>query len=65
MGDLTSALHMGRGDASVPALPSTAHDQMADMSALGCSEAAILNVASSLPRYPVPRHQSMPRQEPG
>jgi phospholipase C len=64
-GDLTSALHIGHADASLPALPSTAHDQMADMAALGCSEAAILNVASSLPRYPVPLHQSMPRQESG
>jgi phospholipase C len=63
-GDLTSALHMGRADASLPALPSTAHDQMPDMAARGCSQAAILNVASSLPRYPVPTHQSMPRQEP-
>jgi len=64
-GDLTSALHMGHADAALPALPSTARDQMADMAALGCSEAAVLDVASSLPRYPVPRHQSMPRQESG
>jgi phospholipase C len=64
-GDLTSALHMGHADASLPALPSTTHDQMPDMAALGCSQAAILNVASSLPHYPVPAHQSMPRQEPG
>jgi phospholipase C len=63
-GDLTSALHLGHADASLPTLPSTAHDQMADMAALGCSEAAILEVAPSLPHYPVPLHQSMPRQEP-
>ena len=56
---------MGHADAALPALPSTARDQMADMAALGCSEAAVLDVASSLPRYPVPRHQSMPRQESG
>ena len=65
VGDLTSALHLGHADASVPVLPSTAHDQMADMAALGCSQAAVLTVAPSLPHYPVPRHQSMPRQEQG
>jgi len=62
-GDLTSALHMGQPDASVPALPSTAHDQQADVMAAGCSEAAILNIASNLPAYPVPVQQSMPTQE--
>jgi phospholipase C len=62
-GDLTSALHMGRSDRSVPPLPSTAHDQMADMAALGCSQADILEVNVDLPHYPVPHHQSMPRQE--
>src|SRR5580700_7460291 len=62
-GDLTSALHMGRSDRSVPALPSTAHDQMADMAALGCSQADILEVSADMPHYPVPLHQSMPRQE--
>ena len=62
VGDLTSALH-GGGDTSVPALPSTAGDQMADMAALGCTNAAIYNVATDLPAYPVPVHQSMPRQE--
>jgi phospholipase C len=62
-GDLTSALHMGRSDRSVPPLPSTAHDQMADMAALGCSQVDILDLNADLPRYPVPLHQSMPRQE--
>jgi phospholipase C len=62
VGDLTSALHLGHADASVPSLPSTAHDQMTDMAALGCSEAAVLGVGS-LPRYPVPAHQAMPAQE--
>jgi hypothetical protein len=33
------------------------------MAALGCSSAAIYNVAKDLPAYPVPLHQSMPRQE--
>jgi phospholipase C len=62
VGDLTSALH-GKGDASVPALPSTAGDQMADMAVLGCSSAAVYEVANDLPAYPVPVHQSMPHQE--
>jgi phospholipase C len=62
-GDLTSALHMGRSDRSVPPLPSTAHDQMADMAALGCTQADILEVSVDIPHYPVPLHQSMPRQE--
>ncbi len=62
-GDLTSTLHLGHPEASVPALPSTAHDQMADVAALGCPETAILNLDTHLPPYPVPLHQSMPRQE--
>jgi phospholipase C len=62
VGDLTSALHR-KADTSVPALPSTARDQMTDMAALGCSSAAIYNVEKDLPAYPVPVHQSMPRQE--
>jgi phospholipase C len=62
VGDLTSALH-GGGNTSVPALPDTAGDQMADMAALGCSSAAIYNVAKDLPAHPVPVHQSMPHQE--
>ena len=62
-GDLTSTLHMGRADVSRPALPSTSHDQTADVMAEGCTQGAILGAPSSLPRYPVPLHQSMPRQE--
>jgi phospholipase C len=62
-GDLTSALHMGRADVTLPPLPSTAHDQMADVMAAGCSEGAIYEVANDLPAYPVPARQSMPRQE--
>jgi phospholipase C len=65
VGDLTSALPAlrGGGNPSVPALPSTAHDQMADMTALGCSSAAVYEIATDLPPYPVPEHQSMPHQE--
>jgi phospholipase C len=62
-GDLTSALHMGRAEVAVPKLPSTAHDQQADMAALGCTSADIVEAADNQPVYPVPLHQSMPRQE--
>jgi phospholipase C len=62
-GDLTSTLHPRRGDPTVPALPSTAHDQMADMAALGCSATALFNLDTSLPPYPIPEHQTMPVQE--
>jgi phospholipase C len=64
-GDLTSTLHMRSADHAAPALPSTSHDQEADLIAAGCSEAYILNVATDFPRYPVPRVQSMPHQERG
>jgi phospholipase C len=66
VGDLTSSLrHVGAGDVTVPALPSTADDQMANMTALGCSSAALYNLPADLPVYPVPEHQTMPRQETG
>ncbi len=63
-GDLTSTLHMHRPDVSVPALPSTAHDQKADVVALGCTQADIVGANPHMPAYPVPEHQTMPRQEP-
>ncbi len=62
-GDLTSALHMGSGDVSVPSLPSTENDQPANVMAEGCSETDILEINDSMPSYPVPAHQSMPTQE--
>jgi phospholipase C len=67
VGDLTSSLrHVSSGgDVTVPALPSTADDQMANMTALGCSSAALYNLPADLPVYPVPEHQTMPRQETG
>jgi phospholipase C len=64
-GDLTSTLHMGRSDVSPLNLPSTKDDQQANVMAEGCSEVDILEISSDQPAYPVPRHQSMPRQEPG
>ena len=62
-GDLTSALHMDHFQVAPPGLPSTAHDQQADMAALGCTSADIVEVNGGQPVYPVPVHQSMPRQE--
>jgi phospholipase C len=62
-GDLTSTLHMSRRDVSVPSLPTTAHDQAADMAALGCTQADIVQANPHMPSYPVPEHQTMPRQE--
>jgi len=62
-GDLTSALHMGRRDGSVPSLPSTSGDTQAGVMALGCSGGDIVGVATNQPPYPVPSSQSMPRQE--
>jgi hypothetical protein len=35
------------------------------MAALGCSSAALYNLPADLPVYPVPSHQTMPRQETG
>jgi phospholipase C len=64
-GDLTSALPglRGGGDATVPALPSTAADQMANMAALGCTTTDLYDLNKDLPAYPVPPHQTMPIQE--
>jgi phospholipase C len=62
-GDLTSTLHMRRADVSIPSLPSTADDLPANVMAEGCSETDILEIADNQPRYPVPTHQAMPRQE--
>ena len=64
-GDLTSTLHPRTHDASVPKLPSTSKDQMADVLAEGCTDLSILEVTpdNNMPVYPVPAQQSMPRQE--
>ena len=62
-GDLTSTLHMGHGVVTTPRLPSTNHDQQADMAALGCTVGDVVGAESDQPAYPVPVHQSMPRQE--
>ncbi len=62
-GDLTSTLRMSRGDPTVPTLPSTADDQMANMLALGCTTGDIYEISNDQPPYPVPEKQVMPRQE--
>jgi phospholipase C len=64
-GDLTSALHPKRSDPTVPKLPSTSQDQMANVLAEGCTTTSALEAApdSAMPNYPVPAHQVMPTQE--
>ena len=63
VGDLTSTLHVRHSDSTVPTLPSTADDQMANMAALGCTTGDIYEISNPQPPYPVPVHQVMPRQE--
>jgi phospholipase C len=62
-GDLTSTLHPGHADASVPALPSTAGDTEAAIMAEGVTGLEILEAQTDMPIYPVPERQSMPHQE--
>ncbi len=62
-GDLTATLHMGRAEVSAPVLPATKDDQTANVMAEGCTEGQIIEASNDLPKYPVPAHQSMPRQE--
>ena len=64
-GDLTSTLHPRRSDATMPTLPSTSKDQMANVLAEGCTSTSVLEAApaSAMPNYPVPAHQVMPTQE--
>ena len=64
-GDLTSTLHPHRSDATVPTLPSTSKDTMANVLAEGCTSTSVLEAApsSAMPNYPVPAHQVMPTQE--
>jgi phospholipase C len=62
-GDLTSTLRPGHADSSVPALPSTAGDTIADVQARGITETVILNLQPDMPVYPVPAPQEMPQQE--
>ena len=63
-GDLTSTLHPTRSDPSVPKLPSTSKDQMANVLAEGCTRPSILEAApdSAMPIYPVPAHSRCRRR---
>ena len=54
---------MGRPEVSVPVLPATTDDRTADVVAEGCTQAQIIEASNDLPQYPVPAHQSMPRQD--
>jgi len=62
-GDLTSTLHMHQKDTSTPKLPSTSNDQLANVEAEGCTQADVLELDSTQPKYPIPMPQKMPRQE--
>ena len=62
-GDLTATLHMRASDIAVPALPSTADDQLANVMAEGCQEGDLLEIRDNQPIVAVPAHQVMPRQE--
>ena len=53
-GDLTSTLHPKRSDPTVPKLPSTSKDQEANVMALGCTQASIIEAA------PASRHAGVP-----
>jgi phospholipase C len=64
-GDLTSTLHMGRANPTVPTLPSTAADTKATVFSQGCQEGDLLGIRTDQPPYPLPAVQSMPKQEPG
>jgi len=63
-GDLTSTLHVGSSDMSVPTLPTTAGSS--DPRVAGeCSASQLLSINVSTSPYPVPTDQSMPTQEQG
>jgi len=64
-GDLTSTLHLGTPDASVPPLPVThGRSEVSVTSECQASQLIELDVTNPVP-YPVPANQSMPSQEPG
>jgi len=60
---VTNGLVLRTVPVSTPLLPNTARDQQADMAALGCGVGDVLGALHDQPVYPVPMHQSMPRQE--
>ncbi|HUD16805.1 MAG TPA: alkaline phosphatase family protein, partial [Acidimicrobiales bacterium] len=62
VGDLTASLRLDRKDLSVPDLPST-RDDPAYVTAKGCTQGDLLEVATDQPPYPLPSTQRMPTQE--
>ena len=62
-GDLTSTLHMGRADRRCPRCPARPTTRWRTWPPWAAPRLDILDLNTDLPRYPVPLHQSMPRQE--
>ncbi|HUY86713.1 MAG TPA: alkaline phosphatase family protein [Acidimicrobiales bacterium] len=62
-GDLTSTLHMGYSDSSVPRL--AAASKTDPVIARECQTAQLAEINVPMPQYPVPANQVMPVQEPG
>ena len=64
-GDLTSTLHVGTPDASIPRLPATPGRSDARLKR-ECTPSQLIEYDMTNPApYPVPTNQSMPSQEPG
>ena len=64
-GDLTSTLHPGRRDPSVPTLPSTSKDQTANVMAEGCTEASIVRSGAGIRHAGVPGAGAAVDAQPG
>jgi phospholipase C len=62
VGDLTSTLHLGQKQVSVPALPPTTNDP-GYLAAKGCTTNDLLEIGTDQPPYPLPNEQKMPVQE--
>ena len=62
VGDLTSTLHLGHNDVSVPTLPPTTNDP-GYIASKGCTTNDLLGIATNQPPYPLPKTQQMPTQE--
>ena len=62
VGDLTSTLHMGRRDTTVPPLPAT-RDDPSYITEKGCTQGDLLEISTDQPVYPLPHPQQMPSQE--
>jgi len=62
VGDLTSTLHLGQKEVSIPQLPSTTNDP-AYLASKGCTTNDLLGIAKDQTPYPLPTQQKMPTQE--